>query len=261
MTSLFTTQPAAAGYRLHRYEVLNWGTFDENIWSIEPDGQNSLLTGANASGKTTLVDGLLTLLVPERRMRFYNQTAGAKGERNEESYVLGEYGETENIETNTRETKRLRPKKEEARSVLLAVFRNEDKWVTLAQVRWFAGSELRRAFVFSYKKLGIAEDFLPFSPSDDWKKRIRQRYGKTGAKELVQFFDGPKEYASALRSEFGMRSEKAHTLFSQTIGLKVLGNLDEFVRGQMLEEGDGEAEFQKLRAHFGKLRDAYRAIE
>lgn len=261
MISLFATQPAVAGYRLHRYEVLNWGTFDENIWSIEPDGQNSLLTGANASGKTTLVDGLLTLLVPERRMRFYNQTAGAKGERNEESYVLGEYGETENAETNTRETKRLRPKKEEARSVLLAVFRNEDKWVTLAQVRWFAGSELRRAFVFSYKKLGIAEDFLPFSPSDDWKKRLRQRYGKSGAKELVQFFDGPKEYASALRSEFGMRSEKAHTLFSQTIGLKVLGNLDEFVRGQMLEEGDGEAEFQKLRAHFGKLRDAYRAIE
>ncbi|MEQ1746225.1 MAG: Wadjet anti-phage system protein JetD domain-containing protein [Saprospiraceae bacterium] len=261
MTSLFTTQPAEAGYRLHRYEVLNWGTFDENIWSIEPGGQNSLLTGANASGKTTLVDGLLTLLVPERRMRFYNQTVGAKGERNEESYVLGEYGETENTETNARETNRLRPKKEEARSVLLAVFRNEDKWVTLAQVRWFVGSELRRAFVFSYKKLGIAEDFLPFSPSDDWKKRIRQRYGKTGAKELVQFFDGPKEYATALRSEFGMRSEKAHTLFSQTIGLKVLGNLDEFVRGQMLEEGDGEAEFQKLRSHFSKLRDAYRAIE
>lgn len=261
MTSLFTAQPAAAGYRLHRYEVLNWGTFDKDIWSIEPDGQNSLLTGANASGKTTLVDGLLTLLVPERRMRFYNQTAGAKGERNEESYVLGEYGETENVETNTRETKRLRPQKEEARSVLLAVFRNEDKWVTLAQLRWFAGSELRRAFVFSYKKLGIAEDFLPFSPSDDWKKRLRQRYGKTGAKELVLFFDGPKEYAAALRAEFGMRSEKAHTLFSQTIGLKVLGNLDEFVRGQMLEEGDGEVEFQKLRAHFGKLRDAHRAIE
>ncbi|MCC6461522.1 MAG: hypothetical protein IT260_13700 [Saprospiraceae bacterium] len=261
MTSLFTTQPAAAGYRLHRYEVLNWGTFDENIWSIEPAGQNSLLTGANASGKTTLVDGLLTLLVPERRMRFYNQTAGAKGERNEDSYILGEYGETENTETNTREVKRLRPKKEEARSVLLAIFRNEDKWVTVAQLRWFAGSELRRAFVFSHKKLGIAEDFLPFSPSDDWKKRIRQRYGKAGTKELVQFFDGPKEYAAALRAEFGMRSEKAHTLFSQTIGLKVLGNLDEFVRGQMLEEGDGEAEFQKLRAHFGKLRDAHRAIE
>ena len=43
-----------------------------------------------------------------------------------------------------------------------------------------------------------------------------------------------------MRKTFGMRSEKAHTLFSQTIGLKVLGKLDEFVRLQMLEERDEE---------------------
>ncbi|MBC7474582.1 MAG: hypothetical protein H7263_09850, partial [Candidatus Sericytochromatia bacterium] len=32
------------GFRLKRLEVLNWGTFNENVWKIEPDGYNSLLT-------------------------------------------------------------------------------------------------------------------------------------------------------------------------------------------------------------------------
>ena len=106
--SLFSTQPESAGYRLHTYEVWNWGAFDRQVWSIHPEGETSLLTGANASGKTTLVDGLQTLLVPEKRMRFYNQTAGAKGERTEESYVFGEYGDAEDGATGGSECKRLR---------------------------------------------------------------------------------------------------------------------------------------------------------
>ena len=29
------------GFRLHRLEVLNWGTFNEKVWKIEPTGFNS----------------------------------------------------------------------------------------------------------------------------------------------------------------------------------------------------------------------------
>ena len=92
--SLFSTKPSQSGFRLHTFEVWNWGTFDKDIFSIQPIGETSLLTGGNGSGKTTLVDGLLTLLLPERRARAYNQTAGEKGERTEETYLLGEFGET-----------------------------------------------------------------------------------------------------------------------------------------------------------------------
>ena len=57
-------------------------------------GNNSLLTGANASGKSTLIDALLTLMVPLKRQRFYNQSSGVekKGNRTEESYFFGNYG-------------------------------------------------------------------------------------------------------------------------------------------------------------------------
>jgi hypothetical protein len=40
--SLFSLNPAESGYRLHRMEIWNWGTFDNKIYTIEPGGENSL---------------------------------------------------------------------------------------------------------------------------------------------------------------------------------------------------------------------------
>lgn len=74
--NLFNTSPEVAGFKLDYLEVWNWGTFDQKVYCMNTQGNNSLLTGANASGKSTLVDALLTLLVPLKRQRFYNQSSG-----------------------------------------------------------------------------------------------------------------------------------------------------------------------------------------
>ena len=68
---VFSTDEAKSGFRLQYMEIFNWGTFDEHVWKIRPVGETSLLTGANGSGKTTFVDALLTLIVPEKKYRFY----------------------------------------------------------------------------------------------------------------------------------------------------------------------------------------------
>ena len=79
------------GFRLTRFEVLNWGTFDSQIWHLDNQGDNCLLTGNIGSGKSTLVDGLTTLLVPPRKLAF-NKAAGAENkERSLESYFYGYY--------------------------------------------------------------------------------------------------------------------------------------------------------------------------
>ena len=92
--SLFSTGSDASGFRLQYMEIYNWGTFHEKIFRMEPQGNNALLTGANASGKSTIIDALLTLMVPAKKDRFYNQSSGVekKGNRTEETYVLGHYG-------------------------------------------------------------------------------------------------------------------------------------------------------------------------
>jgi uncharacterized protein YPO0396 len=78
---------------------------------------------------------------------------------------------------------------------------------------------------------------------------------------MVEFYEGPKEYGTRLRSILGMRSEKAQSLFNQTISLKILGNLDDFIRTQMLEETEMEDDFEKLKDHFKTLSEAHRNIE
>jgi len=263
MLSLFSLNPDKAGFRLDKVEIWNWGTFNDKIYSVHPNGENSLLTGANGSGKTTFVHALLTLLAAEKRMRSFNQSAEGKtkNERTEESYVTGEYGQSEDLATGTSKVQRLREDRSGLRSVLLAVFRNEDYFVTLAQVRWFVGNELKKSFIIAHKPLGIEQDFRYFDAQGEWKKRLKQQYPRQGHREAIEFFDGPKEYGNRLRMIFGMRSEKAQSLFNQTISLKILGNLDEFVRTQMLEETDMEEEFVRLKAHFKTLSDAHRNIE
>ena len=61
-------RPPQLGFRLARLEVYNWGTFDGEVWSLAPEGATSLLTGDVGSGKSTLVDAIITLLVPPRRI-------------------------------------------------------------------------------------------------------------------------------------------------------------------------------------------------
>ena len=58
--------PGLPGYRLHKVQVMNWGTFDSKkgqVHTVRPNGRTSLLIGQNGSGKSTMVDSVLTLLV------------------------------------------------------------------------------------------------------------------------------------------------------------------------------------------------------
>ena len=57
--------------------MLNWGTFDDRVWILTPDGRNTLLTGDIGSGKSTIVDAITTLLLPAHRIA-YNKAAGAE---------------------------------------------------------------------------------------------------------------------------------------------------------------------------------------
>ena len=261
--NVFSTDSHKSGFRLQYMEVFNWGTFDEVIHSIRPGGETSLLTGSNGSGKTTFVDALLTLIVPEKKYRFYNQSSGSekKGDRTEETYVLGGYGTVNSESTNTTKTLYLRESKDEAYSILLAHFANEaQQLVTLFQVRYFTNGEMKRVFAVAHKALRIEDDFKPFDLSGAWKKRIDQQYNK-GSRKQVEWFSAAGAYAQRLTEVLGMQSLQALSLFNQTVGIKVLGNLDEFIRTHMLEPRNMEEQFLDLKKHLGTLLEAQRNIE
>ena len=260
---LFTTNAGTAGYRLSYMEIFNWGTFNNRIYRIAPDGNNSLLTGANASGKSTLIDALLTLLVPAKKDRFYNQSSGneRKGDRTEETYVLGSYGNIQAEGEAAIKMQQLRDKR--TYSVLLASFaNNHDNVVTLFQIRWFVNGELKCSYGFSSKPLSIKEDFSGFNGSKgDWKKSLEKRYNTNVPQKQIEFYDTIKDYKDRIINAFGLRSDKALTLFNQIVGVKVLNDLDEFIRNNMLEQRDAENEYIHLSESFATLMEAKTTIE
>ncbi|MFD2721191.1 ATP-binding protein [Hymenobacter monticola] len=263
MLNLFDELTGPAGYRLRRLQAFNWGTFHEgstqnDIWELKPDGENTLLTGANGSGKTTLVDGLLALLVPPTK-RFFNQSSGAqkRTDRSEESYVEGHYGRTQGDEQQKSRVEQLRKRSDNPYSIILGVFANAQSLpVTLVQVRWFSSAGLQRRYLVAKAELNIAEH-IQFSTSGQWVSQLKKKFPD----RVVEEFDSFPRYADKFRQLFGMRSDKAQTLFNQTVGMKVLGDLDEFIRTNMLEESTAQAEFDKLLGNYQTLLTAYCALE
>jgi len=245
----------AGGYRLQYIEIFNWGTFDQKIWRLKPNCKNSLLTGANGSGKTTLVDAIITLLVPPGK-RHYNQSSGttSKRERNEKTYTLGAYVTVQSESGLAAKTKHLRTKDDF--SILLGVFYNPatKDYCSLAQVFWFSNNDLKKAYFIAPTALTVEEHFIPLDTGGVWKKRLKKT-------TQAESFDSFSKYQQVFTKRFGLKSAKALTLFAQTVGIKVLGNLNDFIRTNMLEEHDAEAEFTDLRAHYENLLSAHQAIE
>ncbi|GHT15366.1 ATP-binding protein [Bacteroidia bacterium] len=257
MYSLFSTSSSVAGFRLQYMEIFNWGTFHNKVYPIRPQGNNSLLTGANESGKSTLVDALLTLLVPTKKDRFYNQSSGLvkKGDRTEETYVLGNYGTRQKEGETGTTAQRLRDKK--TYSVIIASFYNTDqRIITLFQVRWFVNDELKTTFGLSREPLEIQKDFSNFDSKGTWKKLLDKKYNQNTTKKRIEFFNGPTDYGERIWNLFGMRSYTGLTLFNQIVGVKVLGDLDEFISNNMLEGKDSENEYIQLKENFQTLIEA-----
>jgi uncharacterized protein YPO0396 len=258
--AISTAEPrddARAGYRLQHAEVLNWGTFDTNAWRFTPGTDTALLTGDIGSGKSTIVDALTTLLVPSHKAA-YNKAAGAEAkERTLRSYVEGHY-KSERIEATGRSRAKGLRENRRTYSVILGVFANHgyDETVTLAQVfqqRESTGQPYR-FFVTATKELSIATDFADFgSDLRDLRRRLR-----AGGAEL---FDEFPKYATSLRRLLGIRSEQALELFHQTVSMKSVGNLNDFVRDHMLEPSDSTERVRDIIAHFEDLTKAHDAVK
>ncbi|RJP67012.1 MAG: ATP-dependent exonuclease SbcCD, C subunit-like protein [Comamonadaceae bacterium] len=251
----FVDDNTRVGFRLHHLEVLNWGTFDKRVWRYNLEGRNGLLTGDIGSGKSTLVDAITTLLVPAHRVA-YNKAAGADArERSLRSYVLGHYKSERNEVTGSARPVALRDAS--SYSVILGVFRNEgyDQAVTLAQVFWLKDPQGQpaRLFVATERPMSIAEDFAHFGSDIT---ALRKKLRASGC----ELFDSFPPYCAWFRRRFGIEHEQALELFHQTVSMKSVGNLTDFVRSHMLEPFDVGSRIEALIRHFDDLDRAHQAV-
>lgn len=240
------------GYRLHKVELWNWGTFDEHIFTVAPKGQSTLLIGQNGSGKSTLVDAILTLLV-RPGVRNFNVAAGAKKrERDERSYLLGAYDRGSDDDGGVR-VKYLRPKGEKY-SVILACFRNQgiDKVFTIAQVLYLAGDQsVEKVYCFAEGERSIREDFGHLESTENIVKVLKGR----GIRATRTFQEFEAWFSKATHVK-----PKAMEVFNQTVAVKDIQRLNDFIRDHMLEPHNWEEKFDRLLGHFTQLSEAHDSL-
>ena len=248
-------RPRRPGYRLHRLEVLNWGTFDSTsgtVFSATPEGRTTLLVGQNGSGKSTLVDAVLTLLVPSG-IRNYNVAAGAKKtERSERSYVRGAYGRASDADQSAI-TQYLRPGNNHF-SALLAVFTDEtlNRSFTVCQVlHQTTDGGIDKTFAIADTARRLSEDLSDIQRADAVRARLLECGYKTTKKYI--------EYSQWFARRTGVRG-KAMDMFNQTVAVKDIQSLNDFIRNHMLESHDWREKLQKLLSHFGELSTAHREL-
>ena len=87
--------------------------------------------------------------------------------------------------------------------------------------------------------------------------RCRKRLRKLPAVELHESFP---PYGAAFRRRFGIDGEQALELFHQTVSMKAVGDLTDFVRTHMLEPFPVEDRIRHMIAHFEDLTRAHEAV-
>lgn len=254
------------GWRFDRIELYNWGTYDHEIWTLPLNGQNGFLTGETGSGKSSVVDAITTLLVPQRKI-VYNQAAGSRrNERSLRTYVLGYYKNSDDDDSAQASPKSLRGPKDY--SVILTVFKNAQlkrtngpaSVLTLAQVLWPDESKKDGAshgvgiiYAAAERDLSIREDFSGFGKTmSDLRRRLRRAD--------VTLFDTFAAYSSWFKQRFGMDGDQAIDLFYQTESMKTVDDITAFVQKHMLEPFDADTPIEALISHFRDLTAAYEKV-
>lgn len=255
-TFIDSSIPKLSGFRLQYLEVLNWGTFNKDRWRIQPNGCNALLTGDIGSGKSTLVDALTCLLVPQGKIT-YNKAAGAVGkERNLLSYVKGEFKKEKEEITKVAKRIYLRPD-DNTYTVIIGNFSNEGygENLCLAQLFWIGkDGGVEKLLLTSTSPLSVTTHFSGFSDINELRKKLRSIDG------IQMFNDNFSQYSEQFRRLFGMNSEKAIDLFYQTVSMKSVSSLTDFVREQMLERTDVKDQITSLLKRFDDLNKAHAAV-
>jgi uncharacterized protein YPO0396 len=243
-------------YVLTHLEVFNWGAF-AGRHSAQIDLEGTAIIGPTGSGKTTLVDALMTLITANPRYNLAS-TGGHESDRDLVSYIRGVSGAGNNSGDNEHIA---RPGK--TASGIAARFSNGDQQLSIAALFWLddtssAASDLKRLWIFSQAGQHGLDNWLEAHHAGG-ARALKQLGRDTSG---LRVCNNKQEYLAHLRRFFEV-GENAFTLLNRAAGLKQLNSIDEVFRELVLDDtsaferaAEVAKEFDDLAAIHGELEIA-----
>lgn len=239
---------------LTRLEVFNWGGFNGlHQASIDPAG--TAIIGPTGSGKTTLVDALMTLLCANPRYNLAS-TGGHESDRDLVSYVRGVSGPGDG---GPDQSHIARPGK--TVTAIAATLEREGRLVRLGAVLWFEDTS---STATDMKKLWLFSD----SPECTLAYWLNQHY-EGGMRALRQMekdgtgiwtYPSKKSYLARLRDDFEV-GENAFTLLNRAAGLKQLNSIDDIFRELVLDDHSAFERAAEVATSFDDLTGIRQELE
>jgi uncharacterized protein YPO0396 len=242
-----------ASYLLSQLEVYNWGPFC-GLHRAEFDAAGTAIIGPTGSGKTTLVDALMTLLVASPRYNLAS-TGGHESDRTLIEYVRGVLGGdgADGRQEVARPGKTI--------SGICATYCGGEHTLRLAALFWTDGTgnaadDLKRRWVFS-----LADD----QTLEKWIRMLHEE----GVRDLLKmgretadlrFFDSKRAYLERIRKFFDV-GENAFTLLNRAAGLKQLNSIDEIFRELVLDDRSAFDRAIEVAAEFDNLAAIHAELE
>ena len=247
-----------APYTLRKLTLFNWGPFmGFHDAQFSPEG--TALIGPTGSGKTTLVDALMTLLTAQPKYNLAS-TGGHESDRDLMSYIRGVSGPGNNSGDNQHVT---RPNK--SVTGLCATLSNNRHSVHLAGLFWIDSSscaavDLKRLWLFGEGQDHSLKNWL--SLHEDGGTRALKQW--QASQPSLNIHDNKKHYLAQVRRFFEV-GDNAFTLLNRAAGLKQLNSIDVIFRELVLDNNDafdraGEVvkEFDDLASIHSELETAQR---
>lgn len=221
--------PAFGSYVLSHLDVYDWGAFGGRH-SAQIDLAGTAIIGPTGSGKTTLVDALMTLLVANPRYNLAS-TGGHDSDRDLMSYVRGVSGAGNDSNANEHIA---RPG-----AVVTAVaarFSDGDAVLRIGGLFWLDGTssataDLKRRWLFCQSDTPDLDEWL----------EVHRDGGARALKELerrspgLKVYEDKKSFLARLRNQFEV-TENAFALLNRAAGLKQLDSIDKVFRELVLDD-------------------------
>ena len=248
-------------FRLTRLQVVNWGTFC-GYKDLAIDKRGVLFTGPSGSGKSSLLDAHSVALLPTRDQRF-NASAdltakGAKqSTRSAADYVRGAWSENDD-EHGQSHVRYLRGGKPTWSAIGVTYDDGLGSVTTGVVVKWFTGTETDGAHLKTMHQLH--QGHFDLTALEEWaQKGFDLRWLKAAfPPPLTAYPSSETEYSRSLSKRVGLGTSKtALTLLGKAKAMKNVGDLNMFIRENMLDEPETFAAATTMLGLFKPLNEAY----